>query len=155
MRITSILLFVLFGVGRTYSAEPQDTYPTTIDLNDQVHRQVVVDREAGQYLGHPTTCLLEDGNTMLCVYPKGHGRGPIVYKRSTDGGVTWSDRLPTPTSWATSKEVPTLYRVVGPDGTKRIIMWSGLYPARLAVSAISTVALGVSWSLLAIGAELS
>jgi hypothetical protein len=135
MRITCILLLVLLSLDSAPAAEPrQDTYPTTIDLNSQEHRQVVVDREAGQYLGHPTTCLLEDGKTMLCVYPKGHGRGAIVYKRSTDGGLTWSDRLPTPVSWATSKEVPTLHRVIGPDGTKRIIMWSGLYPARLAVS---------------------
>lgn len=106
----------------------------TIDLDAHSDRQILVDREPGQYLGHPTTCLLEDGKTILCVYPKGHGRGPIVYKRSTDGGLTWSDRLPTPPSWATSKEVPTLHRVIGPDGTKRLIMWSGLYPARLAVS---------------------
>lgn len=105
-----------------------------IDLDQEKHRQVIVDREKGQYLGHPTTCLLEDGKTILCVYPKGHGRGPIVYKRSDDGGQTWSDRLPTPASWATSKEVPTLHRVIDADGTKRIIMWSGLYPARLAVT---------------------
>jgi hypothetical protein len=105
-----------------------------IDLDHQAKRQTVVDREAKQYLGHPTTCLLEDGKTILCVYPKGHGRGPIVYKRSIDGGLSWSDRLPTPASWATSQEVPTLHRVVGPDGKKRIIMWSGLFPARLAVT---------------------
>ena len=104
------------------------------DLAHDTHRQVIVDREPGQYLGHPSTCLLEDGQTILCVYPKGHGRGAIVYKRSTDGGLSWSARLPTPNSWATSKETPTLHRVVGPDGEKRIIMWSGLYPARLAVS---------------------
>ena len=67
-----------------------------LDLTNQTHRQIIVDREEGQYLGHPTTCLLEDGKTMLCVYPKGHGRGAIVYKRSTDGGLTWSERLPTP-----------------------------------------------------------
>ena len=36
---------------------------------------------------------LEDGKTILCVYPKGHGRGGIVYKRSTDGGLSWSERL--------------------------------------------------------------
>jgi hypothetical protein len=30
--------------------------------------------------------LLEDGRTILAVYPKGHGRGAIVMKRSTDGG---------------------------------------------------------------------
>jgi hypothetical protein len=103
---------------------------------------VVVDREAGLYLGHPTMVLLEDGKTMLCVYPKGHGKGAIVYKRSTDGGKTWSERLPTPGSWETSLEVPTLHRVIDAAGKKRLIMWSGLYPARLAVSEDD----GGSWS---------
>ena len=114
----------------------------TLDLSGDTQRQVIVDREPGQYLGHPTTVLLEDGRTMLCVYPKGHGRGAIVYKRSTDGGRTWSDRLPTPASWATSLEVPTLHRVVDAAGKKRLILWSGLYPARLAVSADD----GQTWS---------
>ena len=106
-----------------------------IDLASQTHRQVVVDKEAGQYLGHPTTVLLEDGKTMIAVYPKGHGRGAIVMKRSTDGGLTWSERLPTPGNWATSKETPTIYRTIDPrDGAKRLILFSGLYPIRMAVS---------------------
>ncbi|MCA9222358.1 MAG: exo-alpha-sialidase [Planctomycetales bacterium] len=113
-----------------------------LDLNDDADRQATVDREAGQYLGHPTTVLLEDGRTILCVYPKGHGRGGIVYKRSEDGGKTWSDRLPTPESWATSKEVPTLHRVVDAEGKKRIIMFSGLYPVRMAVTEDD----GATWS---------
>ena len=132
MRITFLLFFLLGSVG--IAQESGSSYPKLIDLDDQAYRQVVVDHEPGQYLGHPTTCLLEDGKTMLCVYPKGHGRGSIVYKRSDDGGLTWSDRLPTPANWSTSKEVPTLHRVVDADGKKRIIMWSGLYPAKLAVS---------------------
>lgn len=140
MRTTLILL--LFFTSISPADEPNESYPKTIDLNAQQDRQVIVDREAGQYLGHPTTCLLEDGQTMLCVYPKGHGRGGIVYKRSSDGGLTWSERLPTPKSWLTSKEVPTLHRVIGPDGVKRIIMWSGLYPARLAVTEDD----GLNWS---------
>lgn len=105
-----------------------------VDLNDVDGIHVVVDREPGQYLGHPTTCLLEDGKTILCVYPKGHGKGGIVYRRSSDGGLTWGKRLTTPENWSTSREVPTLHRVIDASGKKRIIMWSGLHPARLAVS---------------------
>jgi len=129
--LTLAVLSFTAAIASAQSPARSYTIPL-IDLSGETKRQVIVDREPGQYLGHPTTVLLEDGKTILCVYPKAHGRGAIVYKRSTDGGLTWSDRLPTPESWATSKEVPTLHRVIGPDGKKRIIMWSGLYPARLA-----------------------
>ena len=105
-----------------------------IDLAGDSERITLVDREKGQYLGHVSTCLLDDGKTILTVYPKGHGRGPIVFKKSTNGGNSWGKRLPTPASWATSKEVPTLHRMQGPDGKKRIVLWSGLYPARFSVS---------------------
>jgi len=113
-----------------------------LDLAQDSHRQVVVDREPGQYLGHPTTVLLEDGRTMIAVYPKGHGRGAIVMKRSPDGGLSWSERLPVPDNWATSREVPTIHRVIDPQGVRRLILFSGLYPIRMAVSEDD----GISWS---------
>ncbi len=113
-----------------------------VDISGETARQVIVDREKGQYLGHPTTVLLEDNKTMLTVYPKGHGRGAIVYKRSEDAGLTWSERLPTPENWKTSLEVPTLHRVVDAAGKKRLIMFSGLYPIRMAMSEDD----GGSWS---------
>lgn len=140
--IQNTTLFALLIACSCLHGQETSKAPKEIDLDEQQSRQVIVDREKGQYLGHPTTCLLEDGKTMLCVYPKGHGRGAIVYKRSNDGGLTWSDRLPTPDSWGTSKEVPTLHRVVDANGKKRIIMWSGLYPARLAVTEDD----GANWS---------
>lgn len=105
-----------------------------VDLDPRTEMHIVVDKEEGQYLGHPTTVLLEDGKTMVCVYPKGHGKGAIVMKRSEDGGLTWSDRLPVPKSWESSLEVPTLYPVEDAAGNKRFIMFSGRYPARMARS---------------------
>ncbi len=116
-----------------------------IDLSGEASRQVVVDREPGQYLGHPSTVLLEDGKTMLIVYPKGHGRGAIICKRSVDGGLTWSDRLPTPSSWGSSLETPTIHRVVDAAGKRRLILFSGLYPIRMSASEDD----GATWTELA------
>lgn len=128
-----LVSFFTLSLIAQVKSEPYLKIPL-IDLNNETFRQVVVDREEGQYLGHPTTGLLEDGKTILIVYPKGHGSGEVVYKKSADGGLTWSHRIPVPESWKTSKEVPTLFRVEDATGRKRVIMFSGLYPARLAVS---------------------
>jgi len=145
MRSAPLVLIALLVTSAAFAqaGETKKGYSIPlIDISGDTGRQVVVDREAGQYLGHPTTVLLEDGKTMFCVYPKGHGRGALVLKRSDDGGLTWSDRLPVPENWATSKEVPTIHRVVDAQGNKRLIVWSGLYPARLAVSEDD----GTSWT---------
>jgi hypothetical protein len=71
---------------------------------------------------------------MLAVYPKGHGKGAIVMKRSSDGGLNWSERSTTPASWATSREVPTIHRVIDAAGARRLVLFSGLYPIRMACS---------------------
>jgi hypothetical protein len=123
-----LLLTMLPALGATEFGIP------VIDLTSETNRQVIVDREPGQYLGHVTTVLLEDNKTILATYPKGHGKGSIVMKHSRDGGRTWSGRLPVPENWSTSREVPTIHRVVDAAGKKRLILFSGLYPCRMAVS---------------------
>lgn len=133
-RLLSVFL-AFAAAAAAQSTQPAAYTIPTIDLAGETARQTLVDREPGQYLGHPTTILLEDGRTILTVYPKGHGRGPIQLKRSTDGGRTWSERLPVPENWATSQETPTIHRVIDPkSGKKRLVMFSGLYPVRHAIS---------------------
>src|SRR5262245_27854707 len=82
-----LVIIAIAGITPFASAQskvlPGYTIPL-LDLANQKERQIIVDREKGQYLGHPTTVLLEDGKTMIIVYPKGHGKGAIVMKRSTD-----------------------------------------------------------------------
>lgn len=133
----------LAEAGTSPPEEEMDRYPLpTVDLAGRASMQTVVDRETGQYLGHPTSALLEDGRTIYCAYPKGHGAGPLVLKRSDDGGRTWSDRLSIPENWATSHEVPTMYKVADSEGIGRLILFSGAYPIRMAVSEDR----GQSWS---------
>lgn len=145
MHVARTITAALAAILLRAAACAQAPAPVYIDLAADTARQVIVDREPGQYLGHPTTVLLDDNKTILCVYPKGHGKGPIVYKRSTDAGKTWGERLPTPDNWATSLETPTLYKVTKEDGKTRLLLFSGLYPIRLATSED----LGNTWSPLA------
>ncbi|MCL5098018.1 MAG: glycoside hydrolase [Candidatus Omnitrophica bacterium] len=105
-----------------------------IDLANETGRQVIVDRVPGQYLGHPTTVLMADGRTMFVTYPLGHGGPAAVLKKSTDGGLTWSGRLPVPDNWKTANNCPCLHRLTGPDGIERLFVIEGNGAFRQAVS---------------------
>ncbi len=128
----TISFLVVFAAFRPCAAAEKGYSIPVIDISNEKERQFIVDREPGQYLGHPTTVLLDDQKTIIAVYPKGHGGGAIVLKKSHDGGKTWSERLPVPENWRTSQEVPTIYPIADSQGIKRLILFSGLYPIRMA-----------------------
>lgn len=68
------------------------------------------------YMAHPDSVLLKDGS-ILTVYPAGHGKGAVLNRISTDGGITWSGTVEnTPKSWENSQETPTIYRLEFSDG---------------------------------------
>lgn len=69
------------------------------------------------YMAHPDSVLLKNGN-ILTVYPAGHGKGAVLNRVSTDGGVSWESTVEnTPESWINSRETPTVYRLEFSDGT--------------------------------------
>ena len=105
------------------AASQVDAALPLVDLAGQTHRQVIVDRVPGQYLGQPDTVLLADDTTVLVAYPLGHGGPNTVLKRSCDGGRTWSDRLPVPESFIGKHNSPTIHRVVDFKGTERLILF--------------------------------
>ncbi|MFB3105337.1 MAG: exo-alpha-sialidase, partial [Pseudomonadales bacterium] len=113
-----------------------------IDLSQEPQRQVIVEKQPDQYLGHPTTVLLSDGRTILCTYPLGHGGPSAVLKKSTDGGLTWSERLSVPDNWKTARNCPCLHRLTDADGVERLFVIEGNGDMRQAVSQDN----GVTWT---------
>lgn len=88
-------------------------------------KQIVIDREAGQYLGQPDSILLEDDQTILTVYPLGHGIGEVVMNKSLDGGLNWEGRKHPNRTWRKSQETPTIYLLQFNDSRSKIITISG------------------------------
>jgi hypothetical protein len=109
-----------------------------IDLAFDTARQFVLDRAEGVYFGHPTTTKVytpQGTERILAVYPLGgHARGITTMRSTDDGGRTWSDRIPGATALGKIQEVPTLHRLVDPAGRERLLLFTGLYPVRYAVS---------------------
>lgn len=97
-----------------------------VDLSLDRRRQVVIAQGTSEiYNGHPTTLLMPDGRTMFCVWTYGHGGrcGPMA--RSDDGGLTWRRvDASLPKGFETHVNCPSIYRLVAPDGTARIWVFS-------------------------------
>ena len=116
------------------SVMPADFTIPQIDISQETFRQVIVDRDENVYMGHPTTVLLDDNKTMFAVYPKGHGVGQWTLKKSTDAGLTWSDRLPVPFGWNTMINLPAIYKLYDKEGKRRLFVFGGGFPAYSSMS---------------------
>lgn len=124
--IALIFTFYVIKFGPSRFTGKDYTIPT-LDLSilpeeladtqyEYLYELAVVD-SSSDYMAHPDSVLLRNGN-LLTVYPKGHGKGAILNKVSTDGGISWTGCIEnTPSSWENSLETPTVYRLTFSDGT--------------------------------------
>ena len=133
--VQCILLAVCLSGASAHAANVK-----AVDLSGDTARQVVV--AAGTeavYNGHPTTAMLDDGRTVFCFWPTGHGGYAGNAALSTDAGLTWTridDRLPEGAKL--NVECPLIHRLVGPDGKSRLWVWSGFRAKSLAESMAPT-----------------
>ncbi|MFI3229052.1 MAG: sialidase family protein [Bacillota bacterium] len=87
--------------------------------------KAVVAGKITNYLGHPDTVLLDNGNLLTC-YPEGHGRGATRIKISHDNGKTWPELVPNlPRTFKETKETPTIYKLNFVNGDQKLIIISG------------------------------
>lgn len=118
-----------------------------VDLNNQSAFHVIVAKDIdspNQYLGHPSTVLLNDRKSILAAFPTGHGRGRLRLRRSADGGRTWSSVADPGVQLA---ELPTLFSTQRPDGKTRIVLVTCV-PKTGELKWMDSDDQGVTWSVL-------
>jgi len=97
-----------------------------IDLSEETCRHVIVaPGTKTEYRGQVNTALMGDGKTIFAAWSIGHGGACGPLKKSSDGGLTWSDMLPTPDNWTTVRSCPCIFRLIVPDGAERLIVFAG------------------------------
>ena len=98
MRLMLMMPVLLLTLASSLQAQekvsPGYTIPL-IDLAGQKDRQVIVDREKGQYLGHPSTVLLEDGKTMIPLQAFGLQAMSIGFLIDPDTPMVWRGLMAT------------------------------------------------------------
>ncbi len=99
-------------------------------------RTIVDPENTTDYLAHPDSVLIKDAsgslNTIMTMFPEGHGKGNVKVRISTDKGKSYaqSSEIKVPASWAKSQETPTVYRLIFnndniPSSDDKLIMISG------------------------------
>jgi len=114
------------GSGDPPTTQPKELAVPTIDISGETNRHVIV--SAGtetDYRGQVNTVLMADGKTMFAVWSIGHGGmcGPM--KKSSDGGLTWSEMIPTPENWGDVGSCPCIFRLTDTKGVERLFVFAG------------------------------
>ncbi len=126
-----ILALTFLATASITSAQEKSDLPL-VDISTFKDSQTVIAQGTEDiYQGHPTTTLMPDGKTILCVWCVNHGGAAGPMARSEDGGLTWSriDDL-MPPGYKTHQNCPSIYRMTDPAGKERIWVFSAAKESR-------------------------
>lgn len=144
--IMLVSLMVFAGCGNI--SEGKDYTIPLIDLENKPegldpkydylfdNRTIVDPDNKTDYLAHPDSILIKDANgelnTIMTMFPEGHGKGNVKVRVSKDKGATYNlpSDVKVPASWAKSQETPTVYRLIFnkdniPSNDDKLLMVSG------------------------------
>ena len=121
--LSILLVLILASVATLFAACDRVTEYDGLNTTTS-SAQSIVHKTKGVYYAHPDSAMMADGR-ILTVYVEGHGKGALHMRSSRDGGMTWSEDLDTPLSWANSEETPTIYRLQLSDGSEKVVLISG------------------------------
>ena len=142
MSLHSRILALACTVATVFAGEARRDYALPmVDLTKQATGFTTVERRKS-YLGHPSTVLFRDGQTVLVAYPDGHGKGNLILRRSPDAGATWQ---PVAIPAQRVEETPTLYRLDLPAGRERVLLVT-CQPAKGVLEWMWSDDRGTTWS---------
>lgn len=119
-----------------FEEDPSDPFLPipTVDISGETERHSIVAPGTKEtYQGHVDTVLMPDGKTMWATWVINHAGhlGPLA--KSEDAGRTWSDPVPSHSSWEEQTQTtPTFHHLVDPKGVGRLFVFAGRdFPGRL------------------------
>lgn len=136
--LAAVLPIVLSGCNHMGSKAEVSTDPfdapreisiPTIDISACSEYQIVIEPGTPEIRqGHPNSILMPDGKTMYVIWTIGHGGPCGQLKKSTDGGLSWSDKLAVPDNWHVYANCPPLYLLKDPQGKQRLMTFANRTP---------------------------
>ena len=119
--ITCLLLLQFMQL----SAQQYRSNMPWIDLSENHAIQTVISQGTPLvYNGHPTTLLLEDQKTILCVWSSGHGGKASYMGISNNAGLSWNVQE-TPADWQGMSNCPSIYQMTDKKGCQRLFVFCG------------------------------
>ncbi|MEG1573653.1 MAG: sialidase family protein [Bacteroidales bacterium] len=96
-----------------------------IDISAQKERQHIISSgKVDLYNGHPTTVMLNDNKTIICVWSDGHGGRAAYMAKSVNGGNSWKRSTVNP-DWQEMRNCPSIYKLEDKNGKERLFVFCG------------------------------